>query len=171
MKKIGIIGKGFVGSAVAHGFSEASGYQAEIKIFDKDPLRSTNSLEELVTSSDVVFISVPTPSNKDGSINLDILSQCLGEINHIASQTDSYNSVYLIRSTVVPGTTRSFQEQFPKLKLVFNPEFLTEADSSEEFQYQKFAIFGGNNARYWYDIFINAGIKNEEIDEMVNSRK
>ena len=35
MRKIGIIGKGFVGSAVAHGFSEATGYQAEIKIFDK----------------------------------------------------------------------------------------------------------------------------------------
>ena len=34
MKKIGIIGKGFVGSAVAHGFSEATGYEAEIKIFD-----------------------------------------------------------------------------------------------------------------------------------------
>ena len=93
MKKIGIIGKGFVGSAVAHGFSEATGYQAEIKIFDKNPLRSTNSLEELVTSSDVIFISVPTPSNKDGSINLEILSQCLSEINHIATQTDSYSSI------------------------------------------------------------------------------
>ena len=143
MKKIGIIGKGFVGSAVAHGFSEASGYQAEIKIFDKDPLRSTNSLEELVTSSEVVFISVPTPSNKDGSINLDILSQCLGEINHIASQTDSYNSVYLIRSTVVPGTTRSFQEQFPKLKLVFNPEFLTERSANFDFISQARFVLGG----------------------------
>ena len=155
MKKIGIIGKGFVGSAVAHGFSEASGYQAEIKIFDKDPLRSTNSLEELVTSSDVVFISVPTPSNKDGSINLDILSQCLGEINHIASQTDSYNSVYLIRSTVVPGTTRSFQEQFPKLKLVFNPEFLTERSANFDFISQSRFILGGpeGNSKVVSDLY------------------
>ena len=155
MKKIGIIGKGFVGSAVAHGFSEASGYQAEIKIFDKDPLRSTNSLEELVTSSEVVFISVPTPSNKDGSINLDILSQCLGEINHIASQTDSYNSVYLIRSTVVPGTTRSFQEQFPKLKLVFNPEFLTERSANFDFISQSRFILGGSedNAKVVSDLY------------------
>ncbi|SVD91494.1 uncharacterized protein METZ01_LOCUS444348, partial [marine metagenome] len=76
MKKIGIIGKGFVGSAVAHGFSEATGYEAEIKIFDKDPLKRMHSLEELVNSSEIVFISVPTPSNKDGSINLDILSGC-----------------------------------------------------------------------------------------------
>ena len=144
MKKIGIIGKGFVGSAVAHGFSEAAGYHAEIKIFDKDPLRSTNSLEELVTSSEIVFISVPTPSNKDGSINLDILTECLDEINSLASQLDSFNTVYLIRSTVVPGTTRNFQEQFSKLKLVFNPEFLTERSANFDFISQSRFILGGS---------------------------
>ena len=145
MKKIGIIGRGFVGSAVAHGFSESTGYQAEIKVFDKDPLKSTHSLEELVTSSEIVFISVPTPSNKDGSINLDILSDCLGEINDIASQLDSFDGIYLIRSTVVPGTTRSFQEKFPKLKLVFNPEFLTERSANFDFISQSRFILGGSD--------------------------
>ena len=143
MKKIGIIGKGFVGSAVAHGFSEATGYEAEIKIFDKDPLRATHSLEELVNSSEIVFISVPTPSNKDGSINLDILSGCLSEINQIASQSDNFSAIYLIRSTVVPGTTRMFQEEFPKLKLVFNPEFLTERSANFDFISQSRFILGG----------------------------
>ena len=33
--RIGIIGKGFVGSAVAHGFSDQTGYSTEIRIFDK----------------------------------------------------------------------------------------------------------------------------------------
>ena len=143
MKKIGIIGRGFVGSAVAHGFSESTGYQAEIKVFDKDPLKSTHSLEELVTSSEIVFISVPTPSNKDGSINLDILSDCLDDINHVASQLDNFNAVYLIRSTVVPGTTRFLQEEFPKLKLVFNPEFLTERSANFDFITQSRFILGG----------------------------
>jgi UDPglucose 6-dehydrogenase len=143
MRKIGIIGKGFVGSAVAHGFSEATGYQAEIKIFDKDPLKATHSLEELVNSSEIVFISVPTPSNKDGSINLDILSNCLSEINYTASQLENFNAVYLIRSTVVPGTTRMMQEEFPKLKLVFNPEFLTERSANFDFISQSRFILGG----------------------------
>ena len=96
MKRIGIIGKGFVGSAVAHGFSEATGYQAKIRIFDKDPLKATHSLKELVNFTEIVFISVPTPSYKDGSINLNILSDCLDEINHVASQLDNFNAVYLI---------------------------------------------------------------------------
>jgi len=143
MKKIGIIGKGFVGSAVAHGFSEATGYQAKIRIFDKDPLKATHSLKELVNSSEIVFISVPTPSNKDGSISLDTLSDCLDEINHVASQLDNFNAVYLIRSTVVPGTTRFLQEEFPKLKLVFNPEFLTERSANFDFITQSRFILGG----------------------------
>ena len=56
--RIGIIGKGFVGSAVAHGFSAQTGYSAEIRIFDKDPIRSENSLEETVNQSDFIFLSV-----------------------------------------------------------------------------------------------------------------
>ncbi len=41
MYSIGIVGKGFVGSAVAHGFSQAVGYDADIKIYDKDPSKCT----------------------------------------------------------------------------------------------------------------------------------
>ena len=144
MKRIGIIGKGFVGSAVANGFSAAVGYKADVKIYDKDPLRSVNTLEEIVETSEVVFISVPTPSNKDGSNNLDILEECLEKVNKIASNINCFDAIYLIRSTVVPGTTRGFQEKFPKLKLVFNPEFLTERSANFDFISQTRFILGGS---------------------------
>ena len=75
--KIGIIGKGFVGSAVAHGFSDQTGYSAQIKIYDTDPLRSSNSLDETVNDSEFIFLSVPTPANLDGSVNLDIVDEAL----------------------------------------------------------------------------------------------
>ena len=72
MKKIGIIGRGFVGSAVEFGFSAQTGCNAEVKIYDKDPKLSLHSLEETVNSSQFIFVSVPTPSNSDGSINLSV---------------------------------------------------------------------------------------------------
>ena len=39
-QKIGIIGKGFVGSAVQFGFSPNVGIDAEVRVYDKDPNKS-----------------------------------------------------------------------------------------------------------------------------------
>ena len=72
-QKIGVIGNGFVGGAVKLGFSPNVGCDAEVKVYDKNPEKSTHTLEETVNESDFIFLSVPTPANKDGSINLDIL--------------------------------------------------------------------------------------------------
>ena len=42
--KLGIVGNGFVGSAILHGFIL---HVDDIMIYDSDPKRSTHSLEEL----------------------------------------------------------------------------------------------------------------------------
>ena len=78
--KIGIIGKGFVGSAVEYGFTCDENLKAQIKIYDINPDISTNSLSETINDSDFVFISVPTPANNDGSINLDTLDIVLKKL-------------------------------------------------------------------------------------------
>ena len=141
-KRIGIVGKGFVGSAVQFGFSPSVGVDAEVKVYDKDPNKSTHTLQEVVLGSDIIFLSVPTPSNKDGSINLDIVKIILNDINEIYSET--VNSIILLRSTVIPGTTRKLQEKYPKLRIVFNPEFLTERAANFDFINQSRFVVGGN---------------------------
>jgi len=138
--KIGIVGKGFVGSAVQFGFSANTGCNADVKVYDKDPSRSQHSLNEVVNDSDFIFLSVPTPSNEDGTINLDIVDQALSEINDVSTK----DSVILLRSTMVPGSTLSFQEKYPKLNLVFNPEFLTERSANFDFINQSRFILGGS---------------------------
>ncbi len=140
---IGIVGKGFVGSAVAHGFSSAVGYDSNILIYDKDPKRSLNSLNEIVTQSDIVFISVPTPSDENGAINLEILDKCLKDIEEECNKNGSFEAIYLVRSTVVPGTTENLQKKYKKLKLVFNPEFLTERAAHFDFISQTRIVLGG----------------------------
>jgi len=142
MQNIGIIGKGFVGSAVATGFSAATGAEFNVLVYDNNPDKSLNSLEEVLTKSEFIFISVPTPSNKDGSISLDILNSCLSEINSKLSSLDN-EPIILIRSTIVPGTTSNFQNQFPELRLVFNPEFLTERSAAFDFISQTRYVLGG----------------------------
>ena len=141
MHNIGIIGKGFVGSAAAHGFSEGVGYKAKIRIYDKRDELSNCSLEETVNESDFIFISVPTPANEDGSIHLDILENCLSEIAEVNKRDDN---IVLIRSTIIPGTSQKFQIQFKNLNIVFNPEFLTERSARFDFINQSRYVLGGD---------------------------
>ena len=139
---IGIVGKGFVGSAVQFGFSPNTGCDAVVRAYDKDPERSQNSLEEVVKESEFIFLSVPTPSNKDGSMNIDNLKEALNEINMLTN--DSSECIIMIRSTILPGTSQMLQNEFPKLKIVFNPEFLTERSANFDFINQSRFILGGS---------------------------
>ena len=141
-KTIGIVGNGFVGSAVRYGFSPNVGVDAEVKVYDKDPNKSTHTLKEVV-DSDVVFLSVPTPSNPDGSMNVDIVDSVLGDINQYTELFEV--GTILLRSTVTPGTTRKLQEKYPKLRIVFNPEFLTERSANFDFINQGRFILGGSS--------------------------
>ena len=117
-EKIGIIGAGFVGSSVKFGFSPQTHCEAEVLVNDKREELSTHSLVEVIENCDIVFISVPTPSNPDGSVNIDIIRNLFKDI----LQIDGHDKpIFLLRSTVVPGTCSNFSEEFPTLKLVFNP--------------------------------------------------
>ncbi len=137
---IGIIGKGFVGSAVAFGFSPSTGYDSNIKVYDTDESKSTHSLTEVLHDSEFIFLSVPTPSNIDGSINLDIVHSLFEEMNFI---NENSNNIILLRSTVTPGTTKKLQEKYSNLNIVFNPEFLTERSSKLDFINPARHILGG----------------------------
>jgi len=139
--KIGIVGKGFVGSAVQFGFSPNTGCDASVKVYDKDPNKSQDSLEDVMNHSDFIFLSVPTPSNQDGSISLEIVDSALNDINKINKR----ENIILLRSTMIPGSTRKFQEKYPKLNLVFNPEFLTERSANFDFINQSRFIVGGES--------------------------
>ena len=150
MKKIGIIGKGFVGSAVEFGFSAQTGCNAQVKIYDKDKSKSTHTLEDVVNDSEFIFLSVPTPANEDGSMNIDILESALDSINEVYPEHGS--AIVLIRSTVTPGTTRKLREKYrypnsliSKFPIVFNPEFLTERSAKFDFINQSRFILGGES--------------------------
>ena len=139
---IGIIGFGFVGSSVAYGFSPQTGFDhATIRIYDKDDSKSTHSLEEVLDNSDFVFLSVPTPSNLDGSISLSILHNVLEQIDERGTKN---GCIVLVRSTIIPGTTRGFEQKYRNIRFVFNPEFLTERSAKFDFINQARFVLGGD---------------------------
>ena len=149
MQKIGIVGRGFVGSAVQFGFSPNVGCDAEVRVYDIDPNKSIHTLEETVHESDFIFLSVPTPANENGSINIDIVDSALNDISELSYDYNWVNDhVILLRSTVIPGTTAKLQEKYKNLSIVFNPEFLTERSAKFDFINQSRFILGSSSDHY-----------------------
>lgn len=140
--KLGIIGYGIVGQALAFGFSEPEiKDKYEIRYYDK--YKETESLENVVTKSEFIFICLPTPMKDDETgIDLSIIEDMVAEITKFTDNTDK---IIVIKSTVVPGTTARLEKLYPKSNFAFNPEFLTEANYLEDFVNADRNIVGANN--------------------------
>ena len=99
---VGVIGNGFVGESQAFAFSPT----CEIKIFDKNPLKSINTLNE-VLESDFIFVCVPTPMKKDGNQDFSFIENVF--------ENAKKGPIYIIKSTVLPGSTKKLQDKFNEL--------------------------------------------------------
>ena len=133
---IGLIGKGFVGDAVFKNLNN----KHEFYVYDIDESkRNIPDIKTLTSKAKIIFVALPTPMKKDGSCDLSIIFNTMTELN------ENYNdNVIILKSTVVPGTCDQILSVYPKLRLVFSPEFLTEANYVEDFKNCNRVILGGD---------------------------
>ena len=130
---IGIIGQGFVGNAVRKKFEN----YYNIRAYDLKAMLSTSNEDEAF-NNEIVFVCLPTPMNGDGSCHTNIVEKAIKNIAEFGVA-----KIVVIKSTVSPGTTAKWNEQFPNLDIVFNPEFLTEANAVSDYENQTRIILGG----------------------------
>ena len=130
---IGIIGQGFVGNAVYQKFKN----YYNVKTFDIKGRIHCNSNEQEVLNSEVVFICLPTPMNEDGSCHIDIVEKAIERVVKFGVA-----KTVVIKSTVPPSTCAKWNKKFD-IDVVFNPEFLTEANAVSDFENQTRIILGG----------------------------
>lgn len=120
IKNVGIIGKGVVGFATGESLKSV-GY--EVLYYDK--YKPSNHLNEVVEKSDVIFICVPTPTASRGGIDLSIIDDVVESIDTYAKK----GQVVIIKSTVIPGTTQHYQDEYKDLLFFVSPESL-DADTA-----------------------------------------
>ena len=134
---IGIIGLGVVGSACKQGF-ELQGHC----VYTHDTKLGTTI--DAVLETEIVYVCVSTPSNIDGSIDLSNVTETIKLLND-----KNYQGVVAIKSTVVPGTTKFFNET-TNLNVCFVPEFLRERCAVEDFiDHHTLLVIGtSNNCAY-----------------------
>jgi len=171
MKSIAVIGQGFVGGSLTTVFAERGfdvytldkagirkpGGKAPIlhARADSQPVEATTTkglvyaMHELGTKfSGVYFICLPTPMFEDGEADLSIVENVLFELSDACSMLPHGTvSIAVIKSTVPPGTVERWNSHErlvgSGLHVVFNPEFLTEANALDDMRNQDRIILGG----------------------------
>lgn len=136
--KISIVGLGVVGSACRSGF-ERCGY--EVIVHD---IKLETDLSD-VLDTEICYVCVPTPSNKDGSCNTDIVELVVARLHDM-----NYSGVIAIKSTIEPGTTQRFIEKYSN-RIVFVPEFLKERSAEYDFIFDhRLLLVGSDNINHAY---------------------
>jgi UDPglucose 6-dehydrogenase len=134
--RIGIVGRGFVGGAMYENFKDCF----EVAVWDSvEEKRTLNSFESFVDWSDIIFVCVPTPMKENGQCDVSIVEDVVAKIANLDRR-----KYVVIKSTVTPGTTERLAE-LHNMVIGFNPEFLTEANSYNDFRYQPLIILGSDN--------------------------
>ena len=129
--KVGIIGYGFVGKALANGI------KSEASIFKVDPKLKT-TIEDLVSfDPDIIFICVPTPLQEDLKIDTSIVFSTVEEILRF-----DLNSLIVLKSTILPNYLIDIENKIKRF--IYNPEFLREKHAEEDFINSDMIVLGGD---------------------------
>ncbi len=131
--KIGFIGQGFIGKSYADDYV-ARGFEVVRYSLESEFAGNKDSLK----TCDVVLIAVPTPTTPVG-FDSSILESVLPLVGE--------GKVAVIKSTVVPGTTRTLQNKFPNIVIMHSPEFLSSATAAQEAAHPNRNIIGVVNER------------------------
>jgi GDP-mannose 6-dehydrogenase len=115
---------------------------------------ATNDVKYAVLHTDVSFVSVGTPSRKNGSLNLDYVQQACEQIGRALAQKQAFH-VVVARSTMLPGTVRTLV--IPTLErasgkragvdfgVAVNPEFLREGTAIYDFDNPPKTVIGATD--------------------------
>tara|TARA_Y100001936_G_C16018475_1_gene637967 strand:+ start:127 stop:1434 length:1308 start_codon:yes stop_codon:yes gene_type:complete len=175
--KIGIVGLGFVGlsltSVLASKGYNVVGIDVDKKkcenisngippFFEPDlektlknglkkGLEITNKFSA-IKNCDFIFVTVGTPQNDNGAIDLSIIKKAITSIGENLKENKN-KQIILVKSTVIPGTMKSVilpilekksnKKEGRDFGLISNPEFLQESTAIRDTKFPHAVVIGG----------------------------
>lgn len=175
MKKITIVGTGYVGLVTGTCFAETGNQvvcvdidsqkvarmrNGEVPIYEPhldvlfernikaDRLSFTTNLEEGIKDAEIIFLALPTPPGEDGSADLKYI---LGVADELGKLLKDYK-VIVDKSTVPVGTAEKVHAAIAKhatvdFDVVSNPEFLREGFAVDDFMKPDRVVLGTSSER------------------------
>ena len=126
----------------------------------KNKLQIENDVS-VVQDCDLIFVTVGTPQNKTGAIDLSIIKKAMKSLGKSIRKTKKQH-IILVKSTVVPGTMKDvilpILENNSKKKagkdfgLISNPEFLQESTAIRDTEFPHAVVLGGYKTKFMKNV-------------------
>jgi UDPglucose 6-dehydrogenase len=134
---IGIIGIGFVGSAVSEAYTDND--LCDVLTIDLDPMKTNSNYTEMIENAEAIFVCVPSPAKANGDCDTSILEDVIGKLK-------DYKGVIISKVTAPPNVYEKLQERHSNL--VHVPEFLVAATAIRDYATETYSIIGGKVPAY-----------------------
>lgn len=136
MTIISVVGLGFVGKAIFNCLKK-SGFKENIDLYGYDKYKQIGSLEDSYKCN-IVFSALPTVfDERTKKYDIDSTIELCEKL-----VDGKFLGILILKSTIWPRTTDILSNEFPDLKIIHNPEFLSARTSDEDFMNQKHIIIG-----------------------------
>ena len=142
--KIGIIGHGFVGRAIANAHDQDNLLINDPKLFE------SVSIEEIKDNTDWVYVAVPTPMSDSGEMDTSIL-------NSVLDSLIDYKGLVISKCTALPSYYVAAKKHY-NFRLMHVPEFLTAANANKDYMSPDMIVMGGDlgDCEYYKDVVVQA---------------
>ena len=180
--KIGVIGLGFVGLSLTSVLS-SKGYdtvgidinkekckkisngispffEPELEKILKNGLKKKLKISDdfsLINNCDFLFVTVGTPQNTNGTIDLSIIKKAISTIGE-SLKKNKKKPIIFVKSTVTPGTMKkiilpilekkSNKKAGKDFGLISNPEFLQESSAIKDTKFPHVVVLGGYQTKF-----------------------
>lgn len=180
--KIGVVGLGFVGLSLTSVLS-SKGYDTVGIDINKDKCKKIsngispffepklekilkNGLKKklkisndfsLINNCDFLFVTVGTPQNTNGSIDLSIIKKAISTIGE-SLKKNKKKPIIFVKSTITPGTMKkiilpilekkSNKKAGKDFGLISNPEFLQESSAIKDTKFPHVVVLGGYQTKF-----------------------
>ncbi|KFX69191.1 GDP-mannose dehydrogenase [Pseudomonas taeanensis MS-3] len=114
-------------------------------------LRGTLDVRDAVMNSEVSFVATPTPSKRNGDLDVSYIAQVCEQIGRVLPEKAGRHTI-VVRSTVLPGTVKSvvipMLEKHSGMKagtdfgVAVNPEFLRESTAIQDYDFPAMTVIG-----------------------------
>lgn len=142
MNDICIVGLGVVGSAISESFNDKG-----IVHYRYDKYKGMGRINDILFSK-LIIACLPTPNIEGAMYNLNEIYSLFDFL-----EENYYSGEICIKSTMVPGTTKNFDEKY-SFRIYNSPEFLSEKTAFEDFHNQNHVVIGSNYLNTNYEIIM-----------------